>query len=41
MPDTIVPRPVTPFFFRQFRKLGTVADGGRQAIEIQWDFAFS
>src|SRR5262249_166355 len=29
------------FFFRQFRRLGTVADGGHQAIEIQWDFASS
>src|SRR6266699_5832893 len=27
--------------FRQFRRLGTVADGGRQALEIQWDFASS
>jgi len=24
--------------FRQFRRLGTAADGGRQAIEIQWNF---
>src|SRR6266571_442681 len=27
--------------FRQFRRLGTVADGGHQALEIQWDFASS
>src|SRR5262245_55639030 len=34
MPDTIAPSPATSIFsFRQFRRLGTAADGGRQAIE--------
>jgi hypothetical protein len=28
MPDTIVPWPATSVFFRQFRRLGTVVDGG-------------
>src|SRR6478672_9148561 len=42
MPDTIAPSPATLcLLFRQFRRLGTAADGGRQAIEIQWNFVSS
>src|SRR5215475_15274847 len=47
MPETIAPSPATSGLFRdrlllrQFRRLGTVADGGRQALEMQWDFASS
>jgi hypothetical protein len=41
MPDTIASWSATLQLFRQSRGLDTVADGGRQAIEIQWDFAFS
>src|SRR5215467_3561065 len=42
MPEMIAFSPATwILLFRQFRRLGTVADGGRQALEIQWDFASS
>src|SRR5262249_37297711 len=38
MPETIAPSPATSdISLGQFRRLGTVADGGRQAIEIQWN----
>src|SRR5713226_1654105 len=41
MPETIAPSPATSFAsFGQFRRLGTATDGGHQALEIQWDFAF-
>src|SRR5262252_11180155 len=40
MPETIAPSPATVGHLSgQFRRLGTVADGGRQAIEVQWNFA--
>src|SRR5262245_66214240 len=40
MPETIACSPATLMLFRQFRGIGTVADGGREALEIQWNSAF-
>jgi hypothetical protein len=34
MPDTIAPSPATLLLFRQFRRLGTAADGGRKPLKF-------
>src|SRR6266446_9494250 len=41
MPDVLACSPATWTLFRQFRGIGPVADGGPEALEIQWNFAMS